>query len=119
VEDVREQSATVSLGVLRGREDRELPCPKMGSIHVSKTHVGYVSDLGTAFRPGDVVRAKVLFTQKEPVQLTTVGNDLGVLVALCSKCRSVLDREGSKLRCANCGSIETRKLTSDYRQGVL
>lgn len=119
VEDVREQSANVSIGILRGREDREVPSPKMGSVHISKTHTGYVKDLSREFSVGDIVRAKVLMAQREPAQLTTADKDLGVLVAMCHRCRSVLDKEGNKLKCPNCGNIETRKLASDYRQGVL
>jgi exosome complex component CSL4 len=71
------------------------------------------------FRAGDIVRAKVIGVQREPIQLSTVGRDLGVLVALCSRCRTVLNREGNRLRCPECGSLESRKLTNDYRQGVL
>jgi exosome complex component CSL4 len=119
VEEVRDQSATVSLGVLRGKEDRELPAPKLGTIHISKAHTGYVRDLSRLYRPGDIVRAKVLIVQRELVQLSTVGRDLGVLVALCSRCRSTLDRDGNKLRCPNCGAMEYRKLTNDYRLGAL
>jgi exosome complex component CSL4 len=119
VEGVKDQSATVFLGALRGKEDRELPAPKLGAIHVSKAHAGYVKDLSRLFKPGDIVRAKVLAAQREPVQLSTVGRDLGVVVALCSRCRTVLDRDGNKLHCPSCGSVEFRKLTNDYRQGVL
>ncbi len=119
VEDVREQSLNVSLGVLRGREERELPSPKVGTLHVSRAHTGYVRELDRLFRSGDIIRAKVIGAQKEQVQLSTAGKELGVLVALCFRCRSVLDREGSKLKCSNCGSLETRKTTDDYRQGVL
>jgi len=119
VEDVREQSASVFIGVLRGREDREIPAPKMGSIHISQAHTSYVRELNKLFRIGDIVRAKVLGTQREQAQLTTAGKELGVLVASCSRCRTVLEHDGTKLRCPNCGNIEMRKVASDYRQGAL
>jgi exosome complex component CSL4 len=119
VEEVKDQSIEVFLGVLRGKEDRELPAPKLATVHISKTHTGYVKDLSRMFRAGDIVRAKVIGVQREPIQLSTVGRDLGVLVALCSRCRTVLNREGNRLRCPECGSLESRKLTNDYRQGVL
>ncbi len=119
IEEVRDQSANVHIGVLRGREDRELPLPTSGSIHISQTHTGYVNDLSDQFRAGDVVRARVLNARREPVQLTTAGDELGVIVASCSRCRTLLEREGTKLRCPNCGNVEFRKLVNDYRQGVL
>ena len=119
VEEVREQTANVYIGVLRGREDRELPLPNLGMIHISQVHTGYVRDLDRQFKPGDIVRAKVLNARREPVQLTTAGDELGVIVATCSRCREPLERDGTKLRCQNCGNVEFRKLANDYRRGVL
>lgn len=119
IEDVREQSANVLVGVLRGREDRQLPPPDYGSIHISQTHTGYVNELGKQFRSGDIVRAKVLNVQRENIPLTTAGEDLGVIVAFCSHCRELLERDGTKLHCPNCGNVEFRKLANDYRKGVL
>ncbi len=118
VEDVREQSANVFIGVLRGREDRELFL-NSGTIHISQTHTGYVKELNKQFKPGDIVRAKVLIARREPVQLTTAGEELGVIVAKCSRCRGLLERDGTKLRCPSCGNVEFRKLANDYRKGVL
>ncbi len=119
VEEVRDQSANVYIGVLRGREDRELPLPNTGSIHVSQVHTGYVEDMRRQFKPGDIVRARVMNARRAPVQLLTAGDDLGVIVATCSRCRALLEREDSKLRCSECGNVEFRKLASDYRQGAL
>lgn len=119
VEEVREQSASVSIGVLRGHEDRQLPLPDLGSIHVSQVREGYVRDLSREFKAGDIVRAKVINAGRSPVQLLTLGDDLGVIMAVCSRCRTSLDKDDSKLRCPNCGNVEFRKLASDYRQGVL
>lgn len=119
VEEVRDQGASVYIGVLRGREDRELPLPNMGTIHVSQVHTRYVEDLHRQFKPGDIVRARILNARREPVQLSTAGDSLGVIVAACSRCRALLEREDSKLRCLECGNVESRKLASDYRQGAL
>lgn len=119
VEDVREQFANVRIAVLRGREDRELPIPSYGTIHISQTSSSYVKDLSRQFRPGDIVRAKVVNAEREPVQLTTAGEDLGVIFSRCSRCRGVLESDGKKLKCPNCGRIETRKTAADYRGGSL
>lgn len=119
IEEVRDQNATVIIGRLRGREDRALPPPNVGSIHISQTDAGYVKDLSREFRVGDIVRAKVINANREPVQLSTVGEDLGVIVAFCSRCRSPLTRQGKKLVCDSCGNVEFRKIANDYRKGVL
>jgi len=119
VEDVRDQSANVYIGVLKGRENRELPLPNMGSIHISQVRTGYAKEMRRQFKPGDIVRARVLDARREPVQLSTAGDDLGVIVAACSRCRAPLELEDSKLRCSECGNLEFRKLASDYRQGAL
>jgi exosome complex component CSL4 len=119
IEEVRDQTASVHIGVLRGREDRQLPLPDFGSIHISQVRGSYLKDLSHEFRLGDIVRARVINVRRGAIQLTTAGDNLGVIMALCSKCRTPLDRDGSKLKCPNCGNVELRKLASDYRQGVL
>jgi len=119
VDEVREQLARVDIGVLKGHEDRQLPLPDAGTIHVSQVRDSYVKDLSNEFKAGDVVRAKVLNAQRSPIQLSTVGDDLGVIVAFCSKCKAPLDIDGSRLKCSECGNIEFRKIASNYRQGVL
>jgi exosome complex component CSL4 len=119
VEEVKDQAASVHIGVLRGREDRQLPLPDFGTIHISEVRGSYLKDLSREFKPGDIVRARVINVRRGTIQLTTVGDNLGVIMASCSRCRTPLDRDGTKLKCPNCGNIELRKLASDYRQGVL
>ena len=119
IDEVREQLARVDIGVLKGYEDRQLPLPDAGTIHVSQVRDSYVKDLLNEFKAGDVVRAKVLNAQRSPIQLSTVGDDLGVIVAFCSKCKAPLDIDGSKLKCPECGNVEFRKIASNYRRGVL
>lgn len=119
IEKTGEQRADVWIGVLRGRENRQLPPPDLGSIHVSNIRKEYVKELGDQFKPGDIVRARVINARRKPVQLSTDSDDLGVIVAACSKCRVPLEIEDSKLKCPNCRRVETRKIASDYRQGIL
>jgi len=119
VEEVREQFASVLIEALRGREDREIPIPNYGMVHISQTRSGYVKDLSRQFKAGDIIRAKVLNVRRDIVQLTTAGEDLGVIVARCSRCRELLELDKTKLRCPHCGNIEFRKLASDYRKGTL
>jgi exosome complex component CSL4 len=119
IEEVRDQTATVHIGVLRGREDRQLPLPDYGSIHISQVRGSYLKDLSHEFRAGDIVRARVTNVRRGSIQLTTAGENLGVIMAACSRCRTPLDNVDDKLKCPSCGNVELRKLASDYRQGTL
>ncbi len=119
VEEVRDQTANVYIGVLKGHENRELPLPNLGTVHISQVQKGYVKDLHHQFRSGDIIRARVLSAQMGSIKLSTADDELGVVVATCSRCRTLLERENSKLKCPNCGNVEFRKLASDYRQGAL
>jgi exosome complex component CSL4 len=85
-----------------------------GTLRVSEISKGYVKDPATEFAPGDIIRAKV--TQSKPsLQLATKDSNLGVIKAMCGKCRKTLVKKGNVLECENCGNKrERRKTTSDY-----
>lgn len=119
VEEIKGQVANVAVGFMRGREDRQLPPTGDAVVHISKIRDRYVEEVGQEFKPGDIVRARLLNVERGSMKLSTVDDNLGVLVALCSECRTVMDKENSKLKCPNCGKVESRKIASDYRQGIL
>ena len=119
IDMTREQRANITIGVLRGMEDRQLPLPDLGSIHVSDIRKEYVRDLSEQFVPGGIIRARVIKAGQKPISLSTDTDDLGVIVANCSICRVPLDKEDSGLKCPSCGRIEPRKIASDYRKGIL
>jgi len=83
------------------------------SLHVSKVSRDYVQDVGRMFRVGDYIRARVIQV-KPSLQITTADRELGVLRALCMKCRTPMKRHGNVLKCPECGRIETRKIAADY-----
>ena len=84
-----------------------------GTLRVSEISNGYVKDPSTEYAPGDIIRAKV--TQVKPsIQLATKDRDLGVIKAMCSKCRNTLVKKGNMLECNNCKNKEKRKTTNDY-----
>ncbi|NJE30839.1 RNA-binding protein [Thermococcus sp. 18S1] len=115
--EVKPQAAIVQLIKIEGRDDdREIATSKLAGIHISKVRDGYVEGMSTEFKVGDIVRARVVATEKSPIQLSTKGPDLGVVYALCSRCRTPLVRRGDKLICPRCGSVETRKLSTLYRK---
>ncbi len=85
----------------------------IGIIHVSQASQQYIASLYDAFRPGEVVKARVL-NNSHPYQLTTRDPGLGVIIAYCSKCGSPLYKKNDRLICPRCGSIEKRKISSLY-----
>ncbi len=84
-----------------------------GTLRVSEISNGYVKDPSTEYSASDIIRAKV--TQVKPsIQLATKDKDLGVIKALCRKCRHPLYSKGDMLECNNCGNKERRRTAIDY-----
>ncbi len=84
-----------------------------GTLHISEISSGYVKDPSDVYSLGDIFRAKVI--QVTPsVQLTTKGNNFGVIKALCAECRHSLDSKGNILECPICSHKEKRKMAHDY-----
>ncbi|MBS7604920.1 MAG: exosome complex RNA-binding protein Csl4 [Candidatus Bathyarchaeia archaeon] len=88
-----------------------------GILHVSDVDVKFTKDILDALKVGDIVRAKVISEINRTYFLTTKGENLGIILALCSKCGGILglkSKREKKLYCEECGNIETRKIASDY-----
>ncbi|NJF24123.1 exosome complex RNA-binding protein Csl4 [Thermococcus sp. Bubb.Bath] len=117
--EVRGQNALVELIRIEGKNGRDIATSKIAGIHVSQVRNGFVEDLSKEFKIGDIVRARVISNEKSPIQLTTKAPDLGVVYALCSRCRTPLIRRGNQLICPKCGNVETRKLSTLYRKLVI
>lgn len=116
VVDVKSQLALINITKLKG-VDRSMPGEVMGGIHISQTRDSYVSDIGREFNTGDVVYAKITNVSRTPMQLSTVDKNLGVIKAFCSRCTVALAKDGNKLKCPNCGRIESRRLSPEYGSG--
>lgn len=112
ITDVRASMAICEIFAAEGRE-REITGETSATIHVSKLSSEYVQDVGREFRPGDLIRAKVIQTRPS-VQLSTQEPHFGVVKALCRKCRCPLTRQGKSLKCEPCERVESRKLADDY-----
>jgi exosome complex component CSL4 len=114
--DVKGQLAILSILKIKGR-DRAMPGNVRGAIHISKAREGYVSDLSREFTSGDIILAKVVDAQREPVELTTSGKALGVVKAFCSKCGGSMEPFKNGLKCSECRYVESRKVSSEYGKG--
>jgi len=112
ITDVKTSMAICEVVAVEGKE-RNITGDTYGTIHISKVSPNYTEQVGKEFRPSDIVRAEVLQV-KPSIQLSTVGNHLGVIKALCRKCRAPLERRGRNLYCPRCERTEYRKLADDY-----
>ncbi len=115
INNVKGAMAIVSIEKVVGK-NRAITGEKIGAIHVSKISSGYVKDVGDEYRMNDSIRAKVV--QIVPsVQLSTIELEFGVIRAVCSKCRQVLEKKENMLVCRNCERTEHRKIAKDYGEG--
>ena len=115
--NVRDSMALVQINGVKGIGEREILSPGLAAIHVSNVKDSYVKDMSQEFSATDIVKAKVINT--ENMRMTTTGDSLGVMSASCSRCGNVLLKDEKKLKCPECGHIESRKMSSDYGTGVI
>jgi exosome complex component CSL4 len=112
ITDVRASMAICEIFAKEGKE-REITGETSATIHVSKLSSEYVQDVGKEYRPGDLIRAKVLQTRPS-VQLSTQEPHFGVVKALCRRCRRPMGKQGRAMRCEPCERVESRKVADDY-----
>src|SRR2546428_2275806 len=112
ITDIRSSMAEATVAAVHGSK-REITGETEGAIHVSKISNEYVDDIHNAFHLGDMVRAKVI-QAKPSLQLTTAEPNLGVVKAMCSRCRGPLEIKGRDLWCPRDERPEQRKIAADY-----
>lgn len=115
VSDIRGQRASVKIDKIK-ENNRNLVTSFMGGIHISQAQKGYLSKLTEAFRIGDLVEAKVTkIFGLDNVDLTTAEEELGVLKAMCTRCRHfMVITDKNEVYCENCEKRERRKLSAHY-----
>ena len=96
-----------------------LPSRASHVLRVNNITRGFVKSLKDCFKVGDIVRAKIIETSPDDVQLSTDAPDLGVIKAFCTRCRSALDKDGDGVKCPECGWKDRRHMAKDYRAGNL
>jgi len=117
IEDLRDMLAVVSIACVKGKEKREVAASTQGIIHISNIKSGYVSELQHEFSYLDVVKAKVI--DAKSLRLSTEGKNLGVIKAICARCKGDLKRKGHVLTCERCKRVEVRKISEDYGKGLV
>lgn len=115
VEKVQEKMAIINIVMVDGKK---VALPFTGMLHISNSSPRFERTMGEVTKPNDIIRAKVIDTSQRIPKLTTVGRDLGVLKAYCSRCGGELMLSGRILRCSLCRNIERRRLAEDFAQTV-
>lgn len=85
-------------------DDLSLPVSRLGS---------YVRDIKDAIHIGDVVKARLMRTEKG-YELGFFDRTHGVVKGFCSRCRGSMFLKTNMLICSLCGNTERRKISSDY-----
>ena len=115
ITEVKSSKALVTIKKIIG-SDRDLIAGYKGYIHISKATNDYIQTLHYLFKIGDIVEAKVANVySNDYVELTTSGDELGIIKAMCVNCRKFmkLNKESHKLEC-ECGLEDMRKLSINY-----
>lgn len=111
--DLRNSIALIEVSNKRG-EEREPSNRGIGILHVSNADEGYVKDISEAVGYLDILKARVI---GDNLRLSTKEEEMGVLRALCSNCKTKMVKEGDTLKCPECGKVEKRKISRDYGTG--
>ncbi|MEM4663057.1 MAG: exosome complex RNA-binding protein Csl4 [Candidatus Diapherotrites archaeon] len=83
-------------------------------LFISKVADRFVKDIEEEFKIGDIILAEIDDIKPYGIYIRTNKPNLGVIKAFCSKCRAPLYYESGKLLCKKCGSVERRKISSEY-----
>lgn len=111
VESVNFKSCDVSIKAV-GR--RKLSGSLTGVLHISDASPHYVESVFDVCRPGDYIKAEVISNKNRTFHLSTVGRNLGVVLAFCSRCGYQLSKENRRMYCKRCKNVEKRKASSEY-----
>ena len=111
---VKENSAILELGSAERNGVEKKILRGNAAIMIRMADRMFVRKLSDKFRIGDIVRARIVTAAPFGIDCSTDARELGVLKAFCRKCRQPLHLFGMQLKCLSCGSVETRKISSDY-----
>ncbi len=116
VSSINDTKAMVDLITLDSGKFRLVSPGKTAILKVENVRRGFVKSLKNEFKIGDIVKVKIINISKTDINLTTDERELGVVKAYCSKCRSEMKKiDNHRVKCTNCGWVETRKLSSEYQ----
>lgn len=111
VSEVRERGAKIRILMINKKRSFK---SFWGAIHVFNVSERFVRKASDAFKPGDLVYARVISTVNKTFHLSTEGRKFGVVHALCSHCGHSLAAINGSLKCPLCKRTEQRKIASSY-----
>jgi len=117
VTGLRDTLALVTIAGAKGTTDREISNISPAVIHVSNIKKAYVRNISYEFGIFDIVKARIADIKN--MRLDTSEPEMGVMKALCSRCGTAMVLDNSKLKCPECGRVETRKISTDYGTGII
>lgn len=114
--EVRGQRALVKIHYIKDNS-RKLVVSFVGGIHVSQAEKGYLAKLTDAFHIGDIIEARITkVVGLDNIDLKTSQKDLGVVKAMCTRCRHFMKQTGkNEVTCPNCDNKEKRKISVNYQ----
>ncbi|HLD59288.1 MAG TPA: exosome complex RNA-binding protein Csl4 [archaeon] len=111
---VKTNSVSIEISPMKKGAERQMVGGSYAMLPVRNVAEGYVKDLHAEFKIGDIIKAKISELKPWGTDLRTNDRNLGVIKAFCGHCRHPLMLFGNSLKCTECGSTETRKLSDDY-----
>lgn len=114
---VRIKDPVVTIEVSKIEKDGKEQVSSFGVVQLMIANVSMdrIRFLRDEFRAGDIIKAKVIRINKFGIDVATKYPEFGVIKAFCSQCRHSLELYERTLKCPKCGSVEKRKLSSDFR----
>ncbi len=115
VSSANDNKAMIELATVDSPKFRLIPPGETAVLRVENIRRGFVKSVKNELRIGDILKVKITNVSKTGVDLTINEKELGVVQAYCSKCRGEMQKIDSfKVKCVDCGWVETRKLSSEY-----
>ncbi|MCD6229896.1 MAG: exosome complex RNA-binding protein Csl4 [Candidatus Diapherotrites archaeon] len=114
---IRDKMVMIDLIESRGGRKRKVPNFVTAILRISDIDRRYVDSAKKEFGVADIVKVKIKDLNEYTVDLTTAFPDLGVVKGYCPRCRHEMQRDKrdpSKLKCAYCGKLDSRKVSADY-----
>jgi len=123
ISDVKEKVVMVDLESIKDATGKTKKIfKKQGIIFIANLSNSFLENPRQAVKIGDLVTTKLIDEDATAYLLSMKDFEDGVLLGLCSKCRSRMIQKGKDFKlkdchvmvCSNCKSIETRKTAKEY-----
>jgi len=111
---IRKNYAFINIREAFDGKEKRVFSKRSATLLISSVSSDYIKNLSDMFKKGDIVRAEIESIEPYRVTIKTNKPELGVVKAFCSKCRAGMLLSGEKLMCTKCGSVEDRKLSTEY-----